>query len=193
MSEIAINRAPFLTLWASVVARRLGYDEEEALTLGRAVAGLTAQFKGRRLGICTPRPEEERAQVLRKREAIGAQTAELMGRTIPCVAMPDGLRALSKAAPIEPEPVRRYLAGRFKESLPVVREKLVTLARTFSPDTLDREAMDVYMGLRPNVPRGRDGWGKIGLLETDTIDALIDERARLTEGAPDCADSRGEE
>jgi hypothetical protein len=31
---ISINRASVLTLWAAVVARRLGFDEDEALTLG---------------------------------------------------------------------------------------------------------------------------------------------------------------
>ena len=37
---ISINRAPVLTLWAAVVAQRLGFEEDEALTLGKAVAGL---------------------------------------------------------------------------------------------------------------------------------------------------------
>jgi hypothetical protein len=51
MSErtILINRAPVLTLWASVVAERLGFDHDEALSLGNAVAGLTAQSKGRKV------------------------------------------------------------------------------------------------------------------------------------------------
>jgi hypothetical protein len=49
MNTISINRAPVLTMWAAVVARRLGFDEDEALTLGKAVAGLDAQAKGRRL------------------------------------------------------------------------------------------------------------------------------------------------
>jgi hypothetical protein len=50
MKTISLNRAPVLTLWAAVVAQRLGFDEDEALTLGKAVAGLNAQAKGRRLG-----------------------------------------------------------------------------------------------------------------------------------------------
>ena len=41
--KVKINRAPVLTLWATVVAERLGYDEETALTLGKAVAGLNAR------------------------------------------------------------------------------------------------------------------------------------------------------
>ena len=50
-----INRAPVLTLWAKVVAEQLGYSEDEALALGKAVAGYTAQFKGRSLGIYVPK------------------------------------------------------------------------------------------------------------------------------------------
>jgi hypothetical protein len=44
--NILINRAPALTLWATTVAERLGFDHNEALSLGKAVAGLTAQSKG---------------------------------------------------------------------------------------------------------------------------------------------------
>lgn len=43
---IEINRAPVLTQWATVVAERLGFNHEEALALGKAVAGLNAQSKG---------------------------------------------------------------------------------------------------------------------------------------------------
>jgi type II secretory pathway component PulK len=51
---INVNRAPVLTLWAAVVAERLGFDRDEALTLGRAVAGLSAAMKGRALGLVEP-------------------------------------------------------------------------------------------------------------------------------------------
>ena len=52
--EIKINRAPVLTLWAFVVAERLGYKKEEALTLAKAVTGLAAQRKGQALGYLPP-------------------------------------------------------------------------------------------------------------------------------------------
>ena len=51
MNTISINRAPVQTLWVAVVAERLGFTEDEALWLGKAVAGLNAQAKGRRLGV----------------------------------------------------------------------------------------------------------------------------------------------
>ena len=43
MTIIFINRAPVLTLWVTVVAQQLGFDKDEALTLGKAVAGLNSQ------------------------------------------------------------------------------------------------------------------------------------------------------
>ena len=51
---IRINRAPVLTLWGAVVAERLGFDPDAALTLGRAVAGLIAYSKGVSLGLFEP-------------------------------------------------------------------------------------------------------------------------------------------
>ncbi len=36
---VIVNRAPVVTLWAAVVAEVLGFEHDEALTLGRAMAG----------------------------------------------------------------------------------------------------------------------------------------------------------
>ena len=43
---LRVNRAPVLTLWAAVVAERMGHSEETALTLGRALGSAVA-------GACT--------------------------------------------------------------------------------------------------------------------------------------------
>ena len=61
-SGVMINRAPVLTLWAAVVAEVLGFDHDEALTLGRAVAGLNAYSKGVSLGLFQPTPKEVKEQ-----------------------------------------------------------------------------------------------------------------------------------
>ena len=60
--QILVNHAPVLTLWAAIVAHRLGFDWNEALTLGRAVAGHSAQAKGRSLGIFQPAPKSLKKQ-----------------------------------------------------------------------------------------------------------------------------------
>jgi hypothetical protein len=54
---IRVNRAPVLTLWATVVAERLGFERETALMLARAVAGKSAQVNGRALGLYEPSHE----------------------------------------------------------------------------------------------------------------------------------------
>ena len=48
-----------------MVAQWLGFNRDEALSLGKAVAGLNAQAKGRRLG--TFRPHEEKIKAVRER------------------------------------------------------------------------------------------------------------------------------
>jgi hypothetical protein len=53
--SISINRAPVLTLWATVVAQRLGFDEDEALSLGKATAWLQPGGNNRR-ATRAPRP-----------------------------------------------------------------------------------------------------------------------------------------
>ena len=45
-----VNRSPVLKLWAAVVAEVLGFEHDEALTLGRA-AGLNPHLKGVPLGL----------------------------------------------------------------------------------------------------------------------------------------------
>jgi hypothetical protein len=96
--KIRINRAPVLTLWAAVVAEQLGFDRATALTLGQAVAGLSAYAKGVSLGIIEPRPElvREQGDRLAKGERLHI---DLLGRAVPVVRTPDGLRAVNKGKP----------------------------------------------------------------------------------------------
>jgi len=174
--EIKINRAPFLTLWAAVVAEHVGFDPEEALTIGKAVAGLTAQAKGRNLGIFHERPAEEIEKVKQLREGMDAKSIPFMGRTLSCVMTEDGIRTLVRDKPVDPSSVERYLAGKFGEHLVSVKEQLTTLAETFGQDELLRQAMGIYMKLRPSVPKGREGWGKQGLLDRAAIERMIEDR-----------------
>jgi len=48
---IRVKRAPVLTLWAAIVAERLGHDADAAITLGRAVAGSSARVKAHAIGL----------------------------------------------------------------------------------------------------------------------------------------------
>src|ERR1700730_7668625 len=112
--NILINRAPVLTLWAATVAERLGFDRDEALSLGKAVAGLNAQSKGQRLGIFKPVPQEvKRARRKKRGEEF---LIEICGRQVPAINTPNGVRAVIKNKPIDAMSVERYLESKFGSS-----------------------------------------------------------------------------
>jgi hypothetical protein len=167
---IQINRAPVLTLWAATVAERLGFDHHEALSLGKAVAGLTAQSKGRRLGIYKPVPQELKKARAQKR---GEEFAiEILGRAVPAINTPDGVRAVSKNQPIDAKSVERYLESKFGESLPAARAAMRDLAKSFPPDQLSQIAFTLYEKFRPAIPAGVTGWGAKGNLDLARIRSL---------------------
>ena len=166
--QILVNRAPVLTLWAAIVAHRLGFDWNEALTLGRAVAGLSAQAKGRSLGIFQPAPKSLKKQ--RSELGEGERIAvELMGRAVPVVQTPDGLRALEKEKAANPASVERYLEKAFGERLSEVRIAMAELAKSLPEADLVTHAFKLYEGFRPKVPPGERGWGAKGVLELKRI------------------------
>lgn len=168
--KILINRAPVLTLWAAVVAERLGFDGDEALTLGKAVAGLTAQSKGRRLGIYKPVPREIKEARARKR---GEEFfVELCGRQVPAINTAEGVRAVNKNAAIDPKSVERYLESKFGEPLETARGAMRELAKSFRPEELAESAFGLYEEFRPAIPEGAGGWGAKGNLDIARIRSL---------------------
>lgn len=172
-NQIAVNRAPVLTLWAAVVAARMGYDWETALSFGRAVAGLNAQAKGRRLGIYGPPKRGEGKEP--KRTGLGEELwVEVCGRPIPAKHTERGLRAVVGAEPIEPESVEAYLRRSLGEHYQAVREAMAALAASRRPEELAEEAYGLYTRFRPAVASGRRGWGQKGVLDLDLIRSLAE-------------------
>ena len=173
---IRINRAPVLTLWAAVVAERLGFDREAALTLGRAVAGSSAQMKGRALGIYEPSHEppskaaEERREKLDPEDWVGVR---LLGRVVPAVRTAEGIRALEKDyRPASAASVERYLTSKFGERLDDARAAVERLAAPMSPEELNQRGFALYEEFRPSIPAGARGWGAAGDLDLGRITVL---------------------
>lgn len=162
--KIMINRAPVLTLWAAVVAEQLGLDRDEALTMGKALSGLTAHAKGVRLGIYQPSPKtvSDTRSALEDGDEIHL---ELMGRPIAAVRTEDGLRAVRRGKPITPVSVGRYLAGKFGADLEDVRRAMTTLAQSMPAEDLAQQAFRLYEAFRPAVGSGASGWGVVGELD----------------------------
>ena len=173
MDVVTINRAPVLTLWAAVVAECLGFDHDEALTLGKAVAGLTAQSKGQRLGIFTPSPEAVRKERANKAKAAGVLRVALLGRAVPVLRTDFGLRAVDKEQkPMAPTSVEKYLQSKFGERLREVRSAMEKLAQSQGPEALANKAFQLYEAFRPEIPKDEPGWGAKGILSLEKIRQL---------------------
>jgi hypothetical protein len=170
--KIKINRAPVLTLWAAVVAERLGYGKETALTLGKAVAGLNAQSKGRRLGIYEEKSDEDEKKEGKKKEKAKPEFIELLGRGIPAVKTSKGMRAAIKGEEIDPGSVETYLKQKFKDDLEEARAAMEKLAKAYTPKQLESKAYDLYAEFRPEIPEGTKGWGAKGELDLEYIRSL---------------------
>ena len=171
-NKITINRAPVLTLWAAIVAERLGHSRQEALTLGRAVAGLNAQSKGKRLGIYEEKKEEAKEKETKAEKAARLHTVVVLGRAVPVVKTPHGLRAAVKGETIDPDSVETYLEQKFGEDLDAARLALEKLAHAYTPRELDARAYDLYEKFRPEIPEGKKGWGAKGELDLDYVQSL---------------------
>ncbi len=146
------------------------FKHNEALSLGKALAGLNAQSKGQRLGIFKPTPKE--LKTVREKERGEEFRVELLGRALPAMNTEEGVRAVVKSKPIEPEGVERYLESKFGDALPEVRKAMTGLANAFRPDDLAQRGFSLYEQFRPKIPEGVVGWGAKGELDLDRISKL---------------------
>jgi len=171
---VTINRAPVLTLWATIVAERLGFEPDTACTLGKAVAGLNAQAKGRMLGIYGDSKGPHRGPP--KKVGLGEDFwIEVCGRPVPAKNTDQGVRAVVKDKPIDPASVKRYLEGKFGNDLAAVRIAMSELADACSKADLTEQAYGLYERFRPEIPKDRRGWGAKGDLDLDLIRSLAND------------------
>jgi hypothetical protein len=171
-TKITINRAPVLTLWAAIVAERLGHSWDESLTLGRAVAGLNAQSKGRRIGIYEEKTPEQKEKEKKEARAAKALTVALLGRSVPVKKTVHGMRAAVEGKAIDPDSVQTYLQQKFGDDYEAARRGLEQLAKSYSPRQLEGQAYDLYEKFRPTIPEGKKGWGAKGELDLDLVRSL---------------------
>jgi hypothetical protein len=117
---IKVNRAPVLTPWAAVVAERLGYPPDLALTLGHAVAGSSARAKARGIGIANDKDHAAETRGHEPRTAF--KPVRLLGRGIrPTATEAGGMLAEDKGEAADPAAVRRQPTWAFGGRLAEVR------------------------------------------------------------------------
>lgn len=167
-ASVRVNRAPVLTLWAAVVAERLGHPPDTAFSLASYVAGTAARAKARRLGISEEHGQEHRdgAAPSRPRE-----TTRLLGRDVPLTHDKDGvvLADAGDGKPAGATPPQAYVAKAFGSRLDEVRAAMDALAIRFEPDELNRLGFHLYEQFRPEVPADVRGWGAKGTLHLRKI------------------------
>ena len=165
-APLRVNRAPVLTLWAAVVAERLGHPPDTALSLASAVAGTAARAKARRLGI-----SEERDRAKDAAPATPLDTARLLGKSVRLTHDADGvvLADAGEGRPAPAAPVGAYIAKAFGGRLAEVRGAMEALAGRLEPEELNRVGFRLYEHFRPEVPADVKGWGAQGELDLAKI------------------------
>lgn len=167
-APIRVNRAPVLTLWAAIVAERLGHAPETAMSLASAVAGTAARAKARRLGLAEEHapPDAEHGAV----RPAPRHTIRLLGREIPVTSAGGTLLAAEPdGKPAKPGAVEAYLVRAFGDRLREVRAAMEALAARLPPEELNRTGFRLYEAFRPEVPDGVRGWGAKAELHLDRI------------------------
>ncbi|KAF5390683.1 hypothetical protein D9757_002723 [Collybiopsis confluens] len=165
-----INRAPLMAAWATVVAERMGFQREEALSIASSYTEMNAISKGVSLGIYKNGEEEE----LEATKGGSQPYVELMGRRPLYKVQNNRWRALHKGKPAEPNEAFSYIARSFRQTMPSVVGALRLLADSFTPQEINSKAWKLYLQFRPQVRPSAEGWGERSEVRCASILALRD-------------------
>ncbi|KXN89656.1 hypothetical protein AN958_05523 [Leucoagaricus sp. SymC.cos] len=156
-----INRAPIMTAWSMVVAERLGFKRDEALSIASVYTEMNAISKGVSLGIF----KESREKGMGVSSKGTQPYVVIMGRN-PLYQTQEGQwRALSDGSPIFPGTAFDYISRSFKQTAPFILGALQLLARSYPPKTLNMQGWSLYADFRPQT----EGWGKRSEVKCDVI------------------------
>ncbi|GAA5955585.1 hypothetical protein JCM3765_006822 [Sporobolomyces pararoseus] len=168
---VIVNRAPVMNAWATVVAERLGFSRQEALSIAHVYTNLNATSKGVALGI-------KAASELKDDVGSSQPFVELMGRKVPVLStQSSGWRAVSQGAVAEPSKSFAYIQSAFRQQMGSVIGAMRLLANSFEPNELNQKGYGLYLEFRPES----DGWGKKAEMKMSTI---LDLRRFLTHAEP---------
>ncbi|KAF9247293.1 hypothetical protein BU15DRAFT_84810 [Melanogaster broomeanus] len=159
-----VNRAPLMTAWATVVAEHLGFEREEALSIGSVYTEMNAVTKGVSLGLI----DESRKKEIEPIPGEKQPYVDLMGRRPLYQTQSSKWRALVGGSPALPSAAFSYISRAFRQTTPHVVGALRLLAASYPPPELNRIGFSLYADFRPTV----DGWGKRGEVPCERILSL---------------------
>ncbi|GAA5850904.1 hypothetical protein JCM8547_009127 [Rhodosporidiobolus lusitaniae] len=156
---VLTNRAPVMTAWSFIVAERLGFRRQEALSIAHVLTDMNATSKGVSLGIL---PDGRHLTEVGSSQPF----VEILGRKVPVLSTQNGeWRAISKGVVADPGKAFAYVKGAFRQQMGAVVGAMRLLAESFTPADLNKKGYGLYLSFRPEV----EGWGKKGELRMSTI------------------------
>ncbi|CCM03183.1 uncharacterized protein FIBRA_05305 [Fibroporia radiculosa] len=181
-----VNRAPIMMAWAFVVAERLGFQREEALSIASVYTEMNAISKGVSLGIfdknkskgvdASPSGTQPYVDLMGRRGAPSPRALPGLHLSPQHVRVPlmfgplyqtasGGWRALSSGSPVAPTSAFSYITRALRQTAPPVLGALRLLAASYTPVELNRDAFALYAEFRPSV----EEWGQRGETRCATI------------------------
>ncbi|CDO71254.1 hypothetical protein BN946_scf184908.g11 [Trametes cinnabarina] len=159
-----VNRAPIMMAWAFIVAERLGFGREEALSIASVYTEMNAVTKGVSLGIYKGGSENGK-----EASRTGSQPyVELMGRRPLYQTASSQWHALSSGQPSPPTKAFSYITRALRQTAPYIVGALRLLAASYPPVELNKKGFSLYAEFRPAA----EGWGQKGEVRCSSILAL---------------------
>ncbi|KAJ3866084.1 hypothetical protein EV359DRAFT_72057 [Lentinula novae-zelandiae] len=159
-----VNRAPLMTAWATVVAERMGFQREEALSIASSYTEMNALSKGVSLGIY----KEGKQKGLEAAKGGTQPYVDLMGRRPLYQIQNNCWRALHNGTPAQPSTAYAYLSRSLRQTMPFIMGALRLLVNSFTPQEINEKAWGLYTQFRP----AGEGWGERSEVRCTTILAL---------------------
>lgn len=174
INKIEISRAPVYTLWLYLVAVRLKYKKNEALTIAKYVVGTTAQKHGQAYGVYTKSTETKKTKS-KKTAATIVFSEKFLGYDVPMTRTKAGIVAVSQGKPIDPQKVEAYFDSKFGSALAETMDAMTRLAKSMPPKELTKRAISLYGRFRPTGAEGAAGFGKPLPFDIDLIRKMAEE------------------
>ncbi|KAH7914198.1 hypothetical protein BJ138DRAFT_1057479 [Hygrophoropsis aurantiaca] len=159
-----VNRAPLMAAWATVVAERLGFEREEALSIASVYTEMNAISKGVAIGVYSSDKTKETSSI----PGAVQPYVDLMGRRPLYQTQTSQWRALANNSPALPSTSFSYISRAFRQTTAYILGALRLLAQSYTPQELNAKGFGLYAEFRPVV----DGWGQRGDVRCDRILSL---------------------
>lgn len=174
-NSVIINRAPVLHLWGACVTQFLfpNLEWSTCLSAGSAISTICAVAKGRSIGaIDEPEDTEERHK---KKEVEKEKEGELEVLTVMQFKLnqKDGKVYFSgKPQNTSDEPLKKKYGDKYGDVKKTFDDALAKWKS--NEEELSKVAFGMYEDFRPDVSKGRKGWGRKGLLDLDIVRKTVD-------------------